>query len=237
MSPAGMSLLLILTLSLFAWSAVRRWRLMMVGGSEPRFSLGGISDIVKRANNTLIYAFGQKKMPNYRTAGIAPMLIFSGFMVLLLRSIVLWGRGFDTSFDLWGLLAQGTLIGNGYGFLKDIFALLVILGASVFVYYRVISPQKRMTQGFEGLLILFIIITMMLADILYDGASIVLNLNGCGLSELSDKSNRYVFPSDNCRLGVVAPSKAKCDPPSSTTVTLINSVKFDITLPVKGVWI
>ena len=50
----------------------------------------------------------------------------------------------------------------------------MLLGVAVFVYYRVVRPQKRMTLGVEGLIILGIISTMMLADLLYDGASTVL---------------------------------------------------------------
>ncbi|HEX6767424.1 MAG TPA: heterodisulfide reductase-related iron-sulfur binding cluster, partial [Polyangiaceae bacterium] len=54
---------------------------------------------------------------------------------------------------------------------KDMLALLVITGALVFVYYRVVRRLPRMTLSGEGLVILGIIIVMMLADLSYDGAS------------------------------------------------------------------
>jgi hypothetical protein len=54
--------------------------------------------------------------------------------------------------------------------LKDLFAVLVLVGASVFVYYRTLNKQQRGAE-LRGLLILGIIITMMVADILYDGAA------------------------------------------------------------------
>ena len=44
----------------------------------------------------------------------------------------------------------------------------------VFVYLRTIKRERRMTLSGEGLLILGIIAAMMLADLLYDGASLVL---------------------------------------------------------------
>ena len=47
------------------------------------------------------FAFWQKKMRYYWLAGIAHQLIFVGFVVLLLRTLVLWGRGFDPGFNLW----------------------------------------------------------------------------------------------------------------------------------------
>ncbi|HEY4118622.1 MAG TPA: heterodisulfide reductase-related iron-sulfur binding cluster, partial [Byssovorax sp.] len=51
---------------------------------------------------------------------------------------------------------------------------LVILGALVFVYFRVIKAERRMTLSGEGLVILGIILAMMTADMIYDGASVVL---------------------------------------------------------------
>jgi Fe-S oxidoreductase len=117
-------------------------------------------------------------MRYYWTAGVAHQLIFMGFAVLLLRTLILWGRGFDPSFNLFILGPEGFLglpLGALYSFLKDVFALLVICGASVFIYFRTLHKQRRMTLSGEGLLILGIIVTMMISDITYDGASLVLH--------------------------------------------------------------
>ena len=171
MNPAAMTAILIVLPGIFAWSMWRRIRLATVGAAAPRFSIEG-SALIDRIRDTVIYAFGQKRMPYYRLAGIAHMMIFGGFMILLLRSIVLWGRGFDPSFNFFfDILALSNPIGMLYNVVKDVFEVLVVIGASVFVYYRVVNKQKRMTLGIEGLVILGIIITMMLADMLYDGAS------------------------------------------------------------------
>jgi len=174
MNPPMMLGALAIFLGLFAWSATRRFQLLLSVRGKPREIIGADGDdLVCRVRAMLVYALGQKKMPNYRAAGIAHIFIFSGFAVLLLRTLLLWGRGFDASFDFFGLLAHGTFLGDAYSVVKDVFATLVVLGASVFVYYRTIKRERRMTLGSEGLLILFIIITMMLADILYDAASIL----------------------------------------------------------------
>jgi len=186
MSAIGMTILLVSTLSFFAVSSVRRWRQMLIGEGASDVSLSG-SEILGRVMDTFIYAFGQKKMPYYRVAGIAHMMIFGGFMVLLLNSIMLWARGYDPGFDAWGLLATDHPIGALYSLAKEVFAALVCLGASIFVYYRVakqgadsVDGRQRMTLGLEGLVILGIIITMMLADFLYVGAHEVLRSRGLG---------------------------------------------------------
>src|SRR5262245_41994383 len=104
MSPVAMSLILVLLPGLFAWSAARRIRLATLGPGEPRFSIEG-DDFQKRIADTLVYAFGQRKMPYYKWAGIAHILVFAGFMVLTINSVLLWGRGYNAGFDMFGVLS------------------------------------------------------------------------------------------------------------------------------------
>ena len=64
-------------------------------------------------------------------------MVFSGFAVLLLRSLILWGRGYNEDFNLL-LFGSTQPLGMVYAVLKDTFALLVIAGVAIFFYYRVI---------------------------------------------------------------------------------------------------
>jgi Fe-S oxidoreductase len=163
-----MALMLILGWGIFFYSARRRWKLMMVGAAEDRSG-----DVGVRLKAVWTYAFRQLRMPRYPLAGIAHMLIFWGFLVLLLRSLILWGRGFDESFDFW-IFGDDFLLGRIYALLKDVFAVIVLVAALVFVYYRMIKRLPRMTLSTEGLIIIWIIVVMMAADIFYDGASMVM---------------------------------------------------------------
>ncbi len=165
MSPIWMTVLLVVGIAVFAWQMCRRWRLMRIGPDECRCDRIG-----ERLKRTFTFAFAQKRMPRYPWAGTAHQIIFIGFLVLLLRSVTLFGRGYVEGFDLW-ILGHDTVLGMAYSFLKDFAAVLVIVAAGVFVYYRVIARPKRMTLSFEGLLIILIIEVMMFADILYDGAA------------------------------------------------------------------
>lgn len=166
-SPYMLSLLLGAWL-LFGWSARRRMRLLLAGAKENRFDR-----IKERLLVAWRYAFAQEKMDYYQPAGIAHKLIFVGFMVLLLRTLVLWGRGFWPSFNLF-VLEPWSSLGKAYEFAKDSVAMLVLAGVCVFFYYRVIRPVSRTTKSFEAIVILAIIGTMMLADMSYDGAALVL---------------------------------------------------------------
>lgn len=192
MGPIWMTLLLVSTLGFFSWSAYRRLRQVKVGVPDPRFEWSG-EQISDRAKTLLIYAFGQKKMPNYTLAGFAHIGIFIAFNVLLLNSLMLWGRGFDPSFDFWGLLSTDHIVGKAYSFVKELAAFAAIVGSVAFLYLRwakrgqdsgdpeEVKDKPRMTLGHkvgsyvftEPVAILFIIITMMLGDFLYVGASLV----------------------------------------------------------------
>lgn len=167
MNPTVMTLLLVGAWGLFGWQILRRWRLMTLGPGENRFD-----QIGERVKRTWQYAFAQKRMRRYWWAGIAHQVIFTGFVVLLLRTLVLWGRGYSEDFNLW-VLGTDQPLGKVYSVLKDIFAVLVIAGTLVFFYYRLVAKPARLSKGFEGILILIIIAVMMLADITYDGANIV----------------------------------------------------------------
>jgi len=175
MSPIAMTLIFILTLSMFAWSAQRRWRLLMVTSPEPEVRLDDLG-LLDRITNVVTYALGQKKMPggHYQAAGYAHIAIFLAFQVLLLNTVLLWGRAFVPSFDFFGLLSEEHLFGKGYSLIKELAAMGAIVGSFVFVYYRLIKRERRMTLSGEGLLVLFIIITMMFADMLYVGGRMAL---------------------------------------------------------------
>lgn len=168
MNPAMMLVLVVAAHVVFAWSALRRWQLLRVGRFLDRFDR-----IEERISAVFRYGLAQEKMAYYQPAGIAHKLIFVGFAVLLARTLVLWGRGFDPT---WNLLVLGPSqpLGKVYEFAKDIVAVLVIIGVVVFFYYRVIKHQKRLTHSGEAILILGIIFTMMVADITYDGATLAL---------------------------------------------------------------
>ena len=168
MNSIAMTSILVAALAAFGWSAVRRWNLLRVGVSIDR-----MDHLKERLLGVWRYAFRQEKMDYYSPAGVAHKLIFAGFLVLTVRTLILVGRGYSSSFNLL-LLSPTQPLGEVYDFVKDTFAALVLVGVTVFFYYRLIHPQRRMTLHFEGVLILMIIATMMLADMLYDGAGLTL---------------------------------------------------------------
>ncbi len=162
MGAIAMVVSIVVAFAVFGWSAYRRLRLLEVGGAENRFS-----DLGKRLWHTIAIAFFQKKMPKYKVMGPIHMVIFWGFLILLINTLMLWGRAFDESFHLW-ILGDNPL-GHAYFFVKDIVAVAVLVAAFLAALNRVVLRPARMTQSFEAVLILAIIVVMMLADLMYWG--------------------------------------------------------------------
>ncbi len=169
MSPIGMTILLVVMFAIFGYTMQARWRLMTVGP----WNLG-LDHFGWRFGQMVRFAFGQWRMPRHRVAGVAHIFIYLGAVIMLLRALILFGRGFvsDPHFGYW-VFNTGTPLGDLYSLIKDIFVVLVIIGVLVFFYYRVLRRLPRMTLNFEGLLILMILTGLMLTDVLYDGATMV----------------------------------------------------------------
>ncbi len=166
MGPLWMTLALVLGWGAFLLSAWLRFRLMSVGTPAMRWDRP-----VERFRRMMVYAMGQVRMPRYPVSGWAHAFIFWGFLVLLLRSLMLWGRGYDEGFSLWILGDTGP--GYAYSVFKDLVALIVWAAATVFFVYRLVyrkTEASRMSHHWEAYLILAIIWVMMVADVVYDGA-------------------------------------------------------------------
>lgn len=176
MNPVAMTIILIVGWLAFFWSSWLKFRILLKMQPEPRFDRP-----YERTKRTIIFALGQARMARYFTAGVSHMLIFWGFLLLLLRSLMLWGRGYSESFCLWILCDNTT--GKLYALFKDLFIIVVFLAATVAIINRLVNRKgsaSRMTHTFEAYLILFIIWVMMVFDGLYDWANVVYHAKTAG---------------------------------------------------------
>lgn len=202
MNAIAMTLVLVGTLSFFSWSVYRRFRQVKIGVPDARFQWS-FGQMVDRTAKVMMVALGQEKMwkkKGYLGAGLAHIVIFAAFNVLLLNSILLWGRGYDYDWDFFfGLLSTDHIIGQLYSLSKEGVAAACMGGCAFFWYLRLSkkghdSPdpeasgnRARMTLGkkakeklSEPNIILGIIFTMMAADFFYVGAHIALEAQAAG---------------------------------------------------------
>lgn len=176
--------LLVIGLSVFAMTMYGRVWALTGMRNEPRFDRPGA-----RILGLLRFGFGQKRMVDREERGIGAMhvLIFSAFLVLAIRTIMLFvmGGSHDALVVLstphhffWTQHPGWLLVLNIYLFLKDIFAALAIIGCVVFWYVRWKVKPDRMSQSWEGYLILGFIIGLMVTEYFFSGAEMVLRAPG-----------------------------------------------------------
>ncbi len=186
MSAIFMSVLLVAGLGLFARTAQRRWKLMFAAKAPAaRFDEPG-----RRIGQVMRFVFGQARMFRYGAAGVAHAFIFAGFVVLALRTLIMFARGFTgyTPADLlnWGfgvhegpgfgfwLFDDDALLGQVYLFVKDVISVFVIVGVCYFLYTRLVTRPRRMELSTEGVVILLMILGLMLADLAYESTMLVI---------------------------------------------------------------
>ena len=139
----------------------------------------------QRLWNTLRIAFAQSKMFKDGRAGWMHAFIFWGFLVLLFRAFEFFLIGFWPIFegpysvnfrllDMEGGLALDVIsvIYAIYFYAKDVFILLVILACLYALYRRLVVKPKRLNLSNEGIIILLLILTIMVSDVVFEGAQI-----------------------------------------------------------------
>ncbi len=157
-------LILIISLSLFSHVIYKRYQLLRLGKPDPRFS-----SLRERISSLITYGFIQKRQPRYLTAGVIHIIIFWGFVVLVLRSVDLVAQGLNVPF-----LNHFTVgpFGTIYNSVKDVFELMV-LAACVWAMLRrsIIKPDRyEGSHHFEAYLVLCLISVLMITDMFFEGS-------------------------------------------------------------------
>ena len=166
MNPLLMSLLLIVALTIFGRTMVRKIRLLMALEPASRFN-----HLKERLMGMVVLAVGQKRLvgrEKERSSGLMHAFIFWGFCILLIRSLTLYGEGFHKGFQL-PLMGGDHLIGYLYIALKDIMEGVVLVMVVYAIFRRAVLRPKRMHNTFEAYLVLAMIGVLMVSDLLYDG--------------------------------------------------------------------
>jgi len=163
-------------ISLFTFVIHRRSLLLRAAGADPR-----ISNMGQRITGLLTFGLFQKRQPRYFWAGIIHILIFSGFVVLGLRSLdlITQGLGLPVLLPL-----MNTTFGMVYDGLRDLFE-LIVLAACIWAMLRraFLKPQRyRGSHTSEAYFVLCLISLLMLTDMAYEAAGVLLGeVNGSWL--------------------------------------------------------
>ncbi|MDP3500561.1 MAG: (Fe-S)-binding protein [Myxococcales bacterium] len=178
MNPLFTGLLLVVGVGVFSKTMLGRLRGMASLKGEPGNRLDRKGDRLKAL---AIFGFGQKRMvdPEEFVPGFMHVLIFGAFMVLALRTVMLFAMGFSSSalsvlsnlsdpfWTEWAVLKTPYEL---YLLLKDIVAAGALLGVTYFGFLRLVVKPDRLTKSNEALLILSFIGALMVSEFIF-GAS------------------------------------------------------------------
>ncbi|AKU92832.1 (Fe-S)-binding protein [Vulgatibacter incomptus] len=175
-APIDLTALIVLcmilaALGIFATTMIPRLAILTKLQHEP----SRMREPGERMKRLIRFGLGQRRMvnPEEFKPGLAHVLIFGAFMVLSLRTITLFGMAFaGWDFHL-PFLGANTVTGQGYLFVKDLVALLALLGVGYFFYLRLLVKPDRMTRSGEAVFILGMIAGLMITEILFDAGHLL----------------------------------------------------------------
>lgn len=155
--------LLVPTLLISGYGFYLRYRLWRSGKPEQRFD-----HTLQRLKQVLIYAFGQRRVLDNVFAGLFHILIFFGFAILFIGTLVVMIHedfGFHIMQGNFYLLFQSLAL--------DLFGLLSILGAFIALYCRYILKPQRLHSSWRDATILVLLLAILLTGFLIEGLRIV----------------------------------------------------------------
>jgi Fe-S oxidoreductase len=158
------------------WLAGRRlWMLSRLGRAAQPVEPGRTDGVGARAKAELVEVLGQRKLLTWTVPGIAHVLAFWGFILLMLTVLEGYGALFDRDFHIPVIGQQPWL-----GFLEDLVAVLVLVSVAIFAVIRIVhSPRRegRRSRFFGSHLdaawvVLGMIVAVVASLLLYRGAQV-----------------------------------------------------------------
>ena len=167
----GFSLLIpLVSVAVFTYIIAKRLAPLVMAAPDFRTDRKG-----ERFFNMFKYAVGQYRQPRYMAAGVIHILLFSGFVIISLRSITLVMLGIKAGFVLPGF--SGSL-GHVYGVLKDIATTLVFAACLAGMYRRgilkperyAVPPKYGKDHTWEAIFVLLLITGLVTCDMAFEGS-------------------------------------------------------------------
>jgi Fe-S oxidoreductase len=159
MSPAGISLLMVVAFCAFGLLAWRKLQIVLALQPEVRWDRPW-----QRLRSVLVNGFLQDRMLRREwRPGLMHAVIFLGFMSLLLRKLHLIAIGYAETASF------PDAFGGPFAAFKDAIELAVTAAVLYAFYRRFVSKPVRLERNREALLVLGLILAIMVTDFAFDG--------------------------------------------------------------------
>src|SRR5215211_2534359 len=184
MNPFVTAILLLIGVFFFGYTMSGRILVLLRARGVNRFDRP-----LERLRRTLEFGFGQKRMvdPEERTPGTMHVLIFVAFLVLALRTVMMFVMGFsETALAVlstpthwfWREHATTAAAFNLYLVAKELVALGALVGVIYFWVLRARVKPDRMTASKEAYLILGLIGALMVTEFGFGASHMIAQSSG-----------------------------------------------------------
>ena len=170
LQPWVLLLLILCSLSIFAWSAWPKLQRLQKAEQANR-----TDKFLMRIYRTISIAFGQTRLLKEPKSGWMHAVIFWGFLILLVRAGEFFFIGLFP--NITSHFSAVTSLILPYLWVKDGVILMVTLAVIYALYRRLVVKPNRLTLSTEGLIILYLILVIVVSDVLFDSAFLSLNLD------------------------------------------------------------
>jgi Fe-S oxidoreductase/nitrate reductase gamma subunit len=154
-------LFMIVSFAVLGWALYRRLRLWQQGRPENRFD-----DLGRRLKAMLIHGLGQQKTLREGTPGLLHFLMYSGFIVLFIGTLMI---AVQEDMGLEFLHGPFYLF---YSLTLDVFGLLCIIGVAGLTYRRYVMKPTGLDNRREDLIVLLWFLAVLGTGFLVEGARI-----------------------------------------------------------------
>ena len=169
MNPTLMTLVLIAAFSVFGYTIYTKLATLARLAPEKR-----LDQIGKRIERLLRIGFGQSRLvvrKRERASGAMHAFIFWGALLVGGREVMIMGEGFVHGFQEYiPLLGSDSIGAYLYIFVYDLFEVIVALMVGFALFRRYVTKPARLDLNFEGVMVLWFIMGIMVTDIVFEAA-------------------------------------------------------------------
>ena len=169
-TPILMYSILTIFAAIFLYGTYRRLRLYFKGSPTPHFD-----HLKERVLRAITNAFLQRKVLKKKFPGVMHVLIYSGILVLLIGTILVF-----LDFDIWkSLLGHQFLVGSFYLFYElflDAFGLVAIAGLLIAIYRRTFSKPPNLPTSRDDVYIFSILLVIMVTGYVMEGIRLAVDM-------------------------------------------------------------
>ncbi len=156
-------------IALFGYIAYRRIAPLLLAQTDIRFDRP-----LERLARVFKYWFAQWRHPRYPAAGVLHILLFAGFLILVIRAFAVLGLGFSST----PVDAESSMAGLLYGYATN-YAATVVFGCVLVAIFRrlvlrpvryEVPPQRGQSHKADAVFLLALIGILMLADSFFEAS-------------------------------------------------------------------